>query len=84
MTQQTIHAIIYKDADSDQWVAVCLEYDVVTQGDNEEHAKEMIKEAVELHLEDMPKEEIELLHQTIEGDPRVHELSINAPSLLHT
>ena len=69
MSTETIHAVIYKDADSDQWVAVCLEYDVATQGDSEEHAK------------DMTREEIELLYQPIEGDPRVHELTSNAPSL---
>ena len=84
MRTQKIHAIMFKDKESDQWLAMCLEYDVATQGDSEEHAKEMIKEAVELHLEDMGKEELELLYQPIEGEPRVHELSINAPSLLHT
>ena len=84
MTKQKIHAVIYKDAESDQWVAVCLEFDVASQGDSEEHAKEMIKEAVELHLEDVDRAEIEMLYQPIEGDPRVHELMINNPSLLHT
>ena len=84
MAEQNVHAVIYKDAQSDQWVAVCLEYDVVTQGDSEEHALEMIKEAVELHLEDMSAEEIEALHQEIEGEPRMHEVSIHAPSLLRT
>ena len=84
MSEQTIHAVIYKDADSDQWVAVCLEVDVVTQGDSEEHAKAMIQEAVELHIEDMSKDDFEVLYQAIEGTPRVHELTVNAPSLLHT
>ena len=84
MSSQTIHAVVFKDADSDQWVAVCLELNVVTQGDSEEHAKNMIREAVELHLEDLTNDEIDLVYQPIEGDPRVHELSINAPSLLHT
>ncbi len=84
MGEQKIHAVIYKDADSDQWVAVCLEYDVTTQGDSEEHAKEMIKEAVELYLEETRKEDFEVLYQAIEGAPRVHKLSVNAPSLLHT
>lgn len=84
MSSQTIHAVVFKDAESDQWVAVCLELNVVTQGDSEEHAKNMIKEAVELHLEDMRSDELELVYQPIDGDPRVHELSINAPSLLHT
>ena len=31
MAQQKVHAVIYKDADSDQWVAVCLEYNVASQ-----------------------------------------------------
>ena len=84
MSKQTIHAVIFKDAESDQWVAICLEYDVATQGDSEEHAKEMIREAVELYLEEMGKDDFEVLHQAIEGAPCVHELSINAPSLLHT
>ena len=84
MSEQTIHAVIYKDADSDQWVAVCLEYDVTTQGDSEEHAKEMIKEAVELHFEGMGKHDFEVLYQAIEGVPQIHELTVHAPSLLHT
>ena len=84
MAQQTIHAVIYKDADSDQWVAICLEYHVASQGDSEEHALEMIKEAVGLYLEDLKKEELEILYQEIDGIPRIHELSVNAPSLVHT
>ena len=84
MTKQEVHAIIYKDGESDQWVATCLEYDVATQGDNEEHAREMIKEAVELYLEDAGKDDLEMLYQPIEGKPRVHRLTVHAPSLLHT
>ena len=81
MSEQTIHAVIYKDADSDQWVAICLEYNVASQGDSEEHAKEMIREAVELYLDDVDKEEFEVLYQPIEGVPHVREISVNAPSL---
>ena len=84
MNSQKIHAVVFKDANSDQWIAICLELNVVTQGDNEKHAKVMIREAVELHLEEIPSDELEMVYQPIEGDPRVHELSINAPSLLHT
>ena len=82
--QQTIHAVIYKDAGSDQWVAQCLEYDVATQGDNEEHAAAMIKEAVELYLEDVEPKELELFYQPIEGHIIVREVTVDAPSLLHT
>ncbi|MCH7565799.1 MAG: type II toxin-antitoxin system HicB family antitoxin [Gemmatimonadetes bacterium] len=84
MSKQNIHAVIYKDAESDQWVAVCLEYEVTTQGDSEEHAKEMMKEAVELYLEDIGREEYELLYQAIEGEPRIHELSVHALAILHS
>lgn len=81
--RKRIHAVIFKDAESDQWVALCLEYDVTTQGDSEEHAKAMLQEAVELYLEDAGVEEREMLYQPIEGEPRVHTLTVNAPSLLH-
>jgi predicted RNase H-like HicB family nuclease len=84
MAQESIHAVIFKDKGSDQWVAVCLEYDVTTQGDSEEHAKAMIKEAVEQYLEETGQENVDALHQPIEGVPRLHELTIDAPSLLHT
>ena len=81
--RQEIHAVIFKDAGSDQWVALCLEYEVASQGDNEEHAKAMLQEAVELYLEDTSVQEREMLYQPIEGEPRVHTLTVNAPSLLH-
>ena len=81
--QQQVHAVIYKDAESDQWVALCLEYDVATQGDSEERAKAMLEEAVELYLEDAGAEERVTVCQPIEGEPRLHTLTVNAPSLLH-
>jgi predicted RNase H-like HicB family nuclease len=84
VAEQKVHAVIYKDAESDQWVAMCLEYDVVTQGDTEEHAKAMLKEAVELYLEDLSRPELDVLYQQIEGEPRLHELSVHVSSLLHT
>ena len=84
MSEQKVHAAIFKDADGDQWVAVCLECNVTTQGDNEEHAKAMIKEAVEPYLEDLDNDDLEILYEAIEGEPRVHELSVDAPSLLRT
>jgi hypothetical protein len=44
----------------------------------------MIKEAVEQYLDETGQENVEALHQPIEGVPRLHELTIDAPSLLHT
>ncbi len=84
MAQQKVHVVVFKDAESDQWVAMCLEYDVVTQGDDEEHAKTMLKEAVELHLGDMSNEDIEVLYQPVQGEPKLHLISIDAPTLLHS
>jgi predicted RNase H-like HicB family nuclease len=84
MSEQKVHVVIYKDAESDQWVAQCLEYDVTTQGDNESHALDMIREAVEIYIDASSKEELEMLYQPIEGAPKVHEVSINAQSLLLT
>jgi predicted RNase H-like HicB family nuclease len=78
MAKQQIHAVIFKDAGSDQWVAVCLEYDVTTQGDSEEHAKSMLQEAVELYLEDIGKDELETLYQPVEAEPRIRTLTVAA------
>ena len=84
MGKQIIHAVVFKSGETDNWVAVCLEYDVVTQGDSESHAVEMIREAVELYLEGLSKDDFEVIHQTVAGEPRVHEVSISAPALLNT
>jgi predicted RNase H-like HicB family nuclease len=44
----------------DGWfVALCPELDIVSQGETREHAETMIKEAVELWLEDASDEEIQ-------------------------
>ena len=84
MSKQTIHTVVFKSGDSENWVAVCLEYDVVTQGDSETNAVEMIREAVELYLEGLSKDDFEVIHQTVAGEPRVHEVSISAPAILNT
>ena len=80
MSKQEVHVVVYKDADSDQWVVECLEYGVATQGDSVEHALAMIKEAVELHLEDREKADLDF-YQPVEGTPEVHTITIDAPSL---
>jgi len=83
MSTQTVHVVVYKDAEDDIWLATCLEYGITTQGKSPEHAEEMIKEAVELSLEDRPPEDIEALFQPIDGEPTVTTMTINAPTLLH-
>jgi predicted RNase H-like HicB family nuclease len=82
MANQSVHAVIYKDPYSDQWVAACLEYRLTTQGDSAEHALEMIQEAVELHLEDMSKEDIERIYVPVGSEPIVRKFDIRAPTLL--
>jgi predicted RNase H-like HicB family nuclease len=80
--EQTIHAVVFKDAHSDQWVAMSLEYDITTQGDSEDHAVTMLREAIQLYLDELGNEEAQLLHQSIEGEPRIHRIAINATPVL--
>lgn len=83
MVDQNIHVVIYKDGESDQWVAICLDYQVATQGDSEEHALDMIREAVELHIEDMTADELENILIPIGSEPVVRETVVRAPALLN-
>ena len=83
MPKQIIHVVVYKSGESDHWLATCLDYGVTTQGDSAEHAAEMIKEAVELYLEDREPDEVEAIYQPIEGDPIVREVAIDAAPVLH-
>lgn len=81
MAQQKVHVVLWKDGD--QWVAWCLEYDVASQGDSEQHAMAMIQEAVELHIEDMTSEELEQTFIPVESTPIVREMTIRAPAILN-
>jgi predicted RNase H-like HicB family nuclease len=82
MAKQEVHVVVFKDAESDQWVVECLEYDVSTQGDSVKDALAMIKEAVQLHLEEQTEADLEVLYQEIEGEPQLHIVTIDAPTLL--
>jgi len=44
-----LSAVLWRE--EDQWIALCPELDVVSQGDNPEHALKMLKEAVEAYIE---------------------------------
>jgi predicted RNase H-like HicB family nuclease len=79
---KTLHAVIYKDAIDDQWVAVCVEYDIATQGDSPEHALEMIQEAVQLHLEDIPQEALEQIDNEVGSEPVIRSFTVRAPAFL--
>ncbi len=81
MAQQKVHVVLWLEGD--QWVAWCLEYDVASQGDSQEHALAMIQEAVELHIEDMTVEELERASIPVESPPIVREITVRAPALLN-
>lgn len=84
MSEQEIHGVAFLDGPSGQWVVICLEYGVVTQGDSEEHAFEMLKEAVELHLEDLPARERELSYQPVDSKPVIRKIEIRAETPIST
>lgn len=51
--QHRLHVLLYPSKDlPGQWVAHCLEIDLVTQGNDQGHALEMIAEAIETVAED--------------------------------
>jgi predicted RNase H-like HicB family nuclease len=81
MSQQKVHIVLWKE--DDQWVAWCIEFDVASQGDNEEHALAMIQEAVELHTEDMSPEEVEQVYIPVDSPPIVREITVRAPAVLN-
>jgi predicted RNase H-like HicB family nuclease len=82
MGTKQLHAVVYKDAHSDQWVASCVEYAITTQGDSEAHALEMIAEAVELHFEDAAPEVIDQVDNEVGSEPVIRTFVISAPALL--
>lgn len=51
-------AVLIEPADEGGFCASCPELDVTSQGETEEEAMEMLREAVELLLETAPREEI--------------------------
>lgn len=63
-TKRNFTAIIEKE--DDMYVALCPELDIASQGKNVEEAKQNLKEAIELFLEDANPSEIqERLHSEL-------------------
>jgi predicted RNase H-like HicB family nuclease len=63
-TKRNFTAIIEKE--DDMYVALCPELDIASQGKNVEEAKQNLKEAIELFLEDASPSEIqERLHSEL-------------------
>jgi len=82
MSTKELHAVIYKDAGSDQWAAICLEYNIGSQGDSEEDALRMIQEAVEFHLEDIDQQQLDAIDNAVGSEPVIHSFKIRAPAIL--
>jgi len=70
MENRTFTAWLHKE--DGQWVALCSELDVASQGHTIEEAKQNLREAVELFLETAGEEEIRQgLHGETYLSPRV-------------
>ena len=82
MDTKKLHAVIYKGQASGDWVAFCVEYDIATQGDSPEHALEMIQEAVELHMEDISRKELDQIDNEVGSEPVIKTFSVRAPAIL--
>jgi predicted RNase H-like HicB family nuclease len=82
MGAKQLHAVIYKGDGSGQWVAYCVEYDIASQGSSEKHALEMLQEAVELHFEDISREEIQQIDNEVGSEPVIKKFSVRAPAIL--
>jgi predicted RNase H-like HicB family nuclease len=83
MVDQQVHAVVFHDPDTGNWVGVCLEYDVVTQASTREEAFTHVAEAVELTLSDLSPEELEDAFQPLDGEPEVRRITVRAPALLN-
>lgn len=79
MSELTVHGVVFLDEASGQYVAICLEYFIATQGDNEDHAFEMLREAVELHLEDAPPPEEDMEFQPVGSVPVIRGITVATP-----
>jgi predicted RNase H-like HicB family nuclease len=82
MFAEDIHAVVFEDPVSHQWIGMCLEYDVVTQGDSEDHAVAMVKEAVELLMAGESPQAMKEARQPVAGTPVVRRVRVHAPALL--
>ena len=82
MEAKQLHAVVYKGEGSGQWVAFCIEYDIASQGNSEKDALEMLREAVELHLDDISREEIEQIDNEVGSEPVIKKFTVRAPALL--
>jgi predicted RNase H-like HicB family nuclease len=80
MPVQTFHAVLYKDARNDSWAVYCVEYDVASQGDSPEHALAMIREAMELHLEEYDQAIIDQIDNEVGSLPLLLPFEADVPA----
>jgi predicted RNase H-like HicB family nuclease len=78
----TLHAVVYKAAKGECWVATCVEFDITSEGDSEQDALMMLQQAVELHLEDITPEELDQIDNAVGSKPLLKSFSIHAPAIL--
>ncbi len=67
---KTIKYCVYKE--SPYYVAQCLNVDVASFGDTVDEAITNLKEAVELHFENEPENDYQLIDEVIVGESLVH------------
>ena len=84
MGKLNLHAVTYQDAQSSQWVAVCVEYDIASAGDSKMHAIEMLQEAVALHREDITQEELDTIDNEVGSEPEIRTFSVRVPAILNS
>jgi predicted RNase H-like HicB family nuclease len=83
VVEQEVHAVVFHDPQTDRWVGVCLEYDVVTQGATRDQAFEHVQEAVELTIAGMSPDDLDDAFQPLDGEPEIRKITIRAPTLLN-
>jgi predicted RNase H-like HicB family nuclease len=61
----TIECLVYKEGNTDAYIGVCLTFDIVEEGKNPVELMKSIREAAELHLETVIRENLpdELLNR---------------------
>ncbi len=83
MDEQRVHAVVFRDPETGQWIGRCLEYDVVTQADTREDAFACVRDAVEITLAGASPDDLADAFQPLDGEPEIRTIAIRAPSLLN-
>lgn len=90
-----IEFLVYKEKEADTFVGVCLTFDIVEEGNNPKELMKSIREAAELHLETVIKNNMsdallnryapdEYWHKYLEAMKRLHKPSLTKASGLES